>query len=241
MRTAGPWNSMVPSSSPLRAGIGYLLFGIVTVAYGQPVTLTLTGGLKLGDAHVNTSFAHNDTTQSSVEIEVPVKNQTTQPIRATLNATIEDVRIHESVVVPPGESEIRLTPANFPQLVMQHPRLWWPNGYGAPALYKLGLSLGVAGEKTPSDTKDIRFGVQEISYELSLLDQAGHLRRVEFSPTEGRAAKAPIVDVRHEGMRERLPRPTQQRSSSPKNAANAITRMSPPSLQQVRTLCDPVD
>ena len=104
------------------------------------------------------------------------------------------------MTLPPGESVVKLAPTEFAQLNLQHPRLWWPNGYGSPELYHLKLSVsdGVAA----SDTKDVRFGVREISYELSLLDSTGHLRRVEFSPTAARGASLPVVDVSHEGMRE---------------------------------------
>jgi hypothetical protein len=28
---------------------------------------------------------------------------------------------------------------------MEHPRLWWPNGYGAQNLYKLHLSFKLQG------------------------------------------------------------------------------------------------
>ena len=83
---------------------------------------------------------------------------------------------------------------------MQNPRLWWPNGYGKPELYHLKLTIEAG--KTISDTQNIRFGVREISYELSLLDSAGHLKRVEYSPTEARDAAKAIVDISHEGMRE---------------------------------------
>lgn len=108
--------------------------------------------------------------------------------------------MRKSMTLPPGESVVKLTPAEFAQLNLQHPRLWWPNGYGSPELYHLKLSLQAGG--SVSDSKDIRFGVREISYELSLLDSAGHLRRVEYSPTAARGAPTPIVDVSHEGMRE---------------------------------------
>ena len=46
----------------------------------------------------------------------------------------------------------------------------------------------------------MRFGIREITYELSLLDSTGHLRRVEYSPTL--AGVGPVVDVSHEGMIE---------------------------------------
>jgi hypothetical protein len=55
---------------------------------------------------------------------------------------------------------------------------------------------------TESDTKQVRFGIREITYELSLFDSTGRLRRVEYSPTEARARKESPVDVSHQGMRE---------------------------------------
>lgn len=170
----------------------------------QPVTLRITRGLKIGDTQVVTSFRNHDTSQAAIEILIPVTNLAGAPVAATLDVVIENITIHKSVTLPPGESVVRLTPAEFAQLNLQHPRLWWPNGYGSPELYQLKLTLQTGS--SISDSKDIRFGVREISYELSLLDSTGHLRRVEFSPTAARSASGPVVDVSHEGMRE-IPAP----------------------------------
>ena len=166
----------------------------------QPVTLQLTGALKLGDAHVTTTFDHHDTTRASIEIDVPVTNLSDAPIEATVNGTIEDRTVQKRVTVPPGASVVRLLPAEFAELRLEHPRLWWPNGYGKPELYSLKLEVQVGAET--SDSRTLRFGVREVSYELSLLDAKGHLRRVEFTPGNAPQAATPIVDVSHEGMRE---------------------------------------
>jgi Exo-beta-D-glucosaminidase Ig-fold domain/Glycosyl hydrolases family 2/Concanavalin A-like lectin/glucanases superfamily/Glycosyl hydrolases family 2, sugar binding domain/Glycosyl hydrolases family 2, TIM barrel domain len=166
----------------------------------QPVTLKVTKSLKLGDTQVVTSFPDHDTSHASVEIEVPVTNLSNKPLEASIDASIEQVAVHKSVTVQPGESIVKLTPAEFAQLNLQHPRLWWPNGYGSPELYHLKLTL--KDQSGVSDSKDVRFGVREISYELSLLDKTGHLRRVEFSPTAARGGAEPVVDVSHQGMRE---------------------------------------
>jgi Exo-beta-D-glucosaminidase Ig-fold domain/Concanavalin A-like lectin/glucanases superfamily/Glycosyl hydrolases family 2/Glycosyl hydrolases family 2, TIM barrel domain/Glycosyl hydrolases family 2, sugar binding domain len=166
----------------------------------QPVTLTVTRSLKLGDVQVVTSFPNHDTAQAAVEIDVPVTNFSDAAVNATLDASIEQTTVHKSVTLPPGESVVKLAPTEFAQLNLQHPRLWWPNGYGSPELYHLKLSIGDG--VAASDTKDVRFGVRDISYELSLLDSSGHLRRVEFSPTAARGSSLPVVDVSHEGMRE---------------------------------------
>jgi hypothetical protein len=166
----------------------------------QPVTLTVTNDLKIGDTHVVTSFQNHDYSHATVDISVPVTNDSTHPLHAHLDADLEQVHIRKDLTIPPGESVVDLTPAEFPELNLQHPRLWWPNGYGKPELYHLKLSLGEGSE--PSDTQAVRFGVREITYELSLLDASGHLRRVEFSPTAARDASAPVVDVSHDGMRD---------------------------------------
>lgn len=166
----------------------------------QPVTLKATRGLKLGDAQVVTSFPNHDLSQAALDISIPITNFSDKPVQSTLNATIEQMTVQKTITLPPGESVIKLSPAEFTQLNLQHPRLWWPNGYGSPELYHLTLTLQDGAGV--SDTKDIRFGVREISYELSLLDGAGHLRRVEYSPAAARSSLVPVVDVSHEGMRE---------------------------------------
>ena len=169
----------------------------------QPVILKVTRELKIGDAQVVTSFRNHDTAQAAVEIDVPVTNFSSKPVQSTLEASVESIIVLKSVLLSPGENDVKLTPAEFSQLDLPHPRLWWPNGYGKPELYHLKLSLHSRDEAAAaSDTKDIRFGVREISYELSLLDSTGHLRRVEFSPTQARGSAGRVVDVSHEGMRE---------------------------------------
>jgi Exo-beta-D-glucosaminidase Ig-fold domain/Concanavalin A-like lectin/glucanases superfamily/Glycosyl hydrolases family 2/Glycosyl hydrolases family 2, sugar binding domain/Glycosyl hydrolases family 2, TIM barrel domain len=170
----------------------------------QPITLRITHSLRIGDAQVVTSFFNHDTSQAAISINVPVTNLSHQSVAATIDASIDDATIHKQATLKPGENVIKLSPAEFSQLNLQHPRLWWPNGYGSPELYHLKLAVNAGG--SVSDTKDIRFGVREISYELSLLDAAGHLRRVEFTPTAARGTTSPIADVSHEGMRE-IPAP----------------------------------
>jgi hypothetical protein len=122
-------------------------------------------------------------------------------VHGTLDASFDQTMVSEkNILLPPGETTIKLTPAEFAQLTVQHPRLWWPNGYGKPELYDLKLSFTEGAEV--SATKHVRFGIREITYELSLLDSAGHLRRVEFSPTEARARNEEVVNVSHTGLRQ---------------------------------------
>ena len=166
----------------------------------QPVTLTATSAVKIGDPQVVTSLPLPGTSRAEVEITVPLENTSTAPVTGTLKASFADIVVTKQVTLAAGENAVKLQPSEFAQLTVQHPRLWWPNGYGKPDLYTLHLSFSEGN--TESDAKDVRFGIREITYELSLLDSTGHLRRLEYSPTTARLKNERIVDVRHEGMRE---------------------------------------
>ena len=166
----------------------------------QPVTLTVRHQVKLGDVQVTPRFHAHDMSAAAVEIAVPVVNTSGQPVEASIEAAFEGVSVSKRVQVVPGESVVRLLPSEFPQLNVAHPRLWWPNGYGRPELYTATVSVRVGDQL--SDTHTTRFGMREVSYELSLLDSSGHLRRVQFTPAEAPGADKPIVNVTHAGMRE---------------------------------------
>ncbi len=175
----------------------------------QSVTLSATSVVKIGDAQVVTALPLPDTSHAQVEITVPLENLAGVPVRGRLSAAFGEVVVNKQVTLAPGTTAVTLAAAEFPQLDVQQPRLWWPNGYGKQDLYTLQLSFaeGAAGggresDRKESDHKELRFGIREITYELSLLDSAGHLRRVEYSPTKGRARQVQVVDVRREGMRE---------------------------------------
>src|ERR1035437_10623052 len=86
----------------------------------QPVTLRVTRGLMIGDAQVVTSFRNHDTSQAAIEITVPVTNLSASPVNAILGASIEQLSVHKSITLPPGETVVTLTPAEFAQLNLQH-------------------------------------------------------------------------------------------------------------------------
>jgi len=166
----------------------------------QPVTLTATSVVKIGDAQVVTTLPLPDTSRADVEITVPLENLSGTAVKGTLSASFDGTSLSQEVTVAPGKSSVGLMPAEFKQVTVEHPRLWWPNGYGKQELYTLKLSFAEGGSE--SDAKQVRFGIREITYELSLLDSAGHLRRVDYSPTAARARGERVVDVSHQGMRE---------------------------------------
>jgi hypothetical protein len=139
------------------------------------------------------SLPRTDT--ADVIIRVPVRTYGTKPVSAVIDATIGDVHVQKLAVFNPGVSQLELAPAEFPQLRFAHPRLWWPNGYGSPDLYTLTLVAQVSGLQ--SDAKAVRFGIRQITYELSLFDHHGSLRRVEIDPAAASVRHELLVDVSH--------------------------------------------
>ena len=166
----------------------------------QDVHLLATGPVSLGDVQVVTHLPLPDISQAEVSVNVPVINPSSEPVRGTITVSFEGVSVKKEVTVAPGESVVELTPSEFPELHLNHPRLWWPNGYGKPELFHLKAQFAAGG--VLSATQTLRFGVREVSYELSLLDNHGDLRRVAYDPTDDRTASQSAVDVTHEAMRQ---------------------------------------
>jgi hypothetical protein len=165
-----------------------------------PVELQAHGLVRIGDTHVVTDLPLPSTDRADVIITVPVQNDSRTTQQVTVRAAFDDVSVEKTVTAPPGETEVTLSPTEFRQLRVLHPRLWWPNGYGEPYLHGLNLTASVGG--TLSDTRSLRFGIREVSYDLSLFDSAGNLRRVNVQPTNGFLAGQKLIDVTHAAIKE---------------------------------------
>ena len=166
----------------------------------QGVALEATGPVRLGDPHVITDLPLPRTDSADVTVTVPVINPGSRPAPVTVTAQIGNITLTRSVTAAPGETAVTFSPASDPALHIANPRLWWPNGYGDPALYTLTLTATANGQ--PSDTRTLRFGIRELSYDLSLFDSTGALRRVEVDPTDARPGELPLIDVRHQAIKQ---------------------------------------
>ena len=85
--------------------------------------------------------------------------------RLTLTGAIDKSRFKQRVSLAPREARtVTFSPATTRALHVKNPRLWWPNGYGPQNLYKLRLAFAIKG--AVSDSKQVNFGVRQISYSL---------------------------------------------------------------------------
>ncbi|GGB41860.1 glycosyl hydrolase [Sphingomonas metalli] len=167
----------------------------------QGVRLATTGAAELGDAQVVTALPRADNSIADVTIAVPVTNTSERSVTATVRAAFDDIAVERAVTLAPGQTaSVTMAPADFPALRVRNPKLWWPNGYGEPTLHALALSASVDGQA--SDERRLRFGMRQVTYDLSLMNRNGALRRVGIDLTRARALGQRIVDGSHDGIRK---------------------------------------
>jgi hypothetical protein len=167
----------------------------------QDVTLKRTSTLQLKDPQIITTLPLPRIDSADVTILVPIHNTGKTPQHAVLHASFEGgVEVSKEIDAQPGLFMVSLTPQEFTQLHIDHPNLWWPNGYGKPSLYHLKLT--VAEGSRISDESTTQFGIREVTYEESLFAPDGALRRVEINPTTAHVLHQTVLNVTHSGMRQ---------------------------------------
>ncbi|HXU80787.1 MAG TPA: glycosyl hydrolase family 2, partial [Polyangia bacterium] len=130
----------------------------------REVYLTASGPAALRHPLVATELTP-DQGRADLTVRVLVKNAATKPIEARVSGRIEKIDFAQEVALGAGEEkEVTFAPAQFPQLKLANPRLWWPAQMGEPHLHDLHLEVAAGGKV--SDRVDRRFGVRTITSEL---------------------------------------------------------------------------
>lgn len=132
----------------------------------QKVYLSSTGPAVIRDPLVTTHLNLPDTTRADLHIATTVTNVTGKAVNGILKGQIGDITFSKVVSLGPRRSgTFSFDPRSYPGLRLVNPRLWWPNGYGAPNLYHLKLTFTVNG--VTSSSQDVTFGIREITYKVS--------------------------------------------------------------------------
>ena len=143
----------------------------------QDVQLIATGGVSLGDTQVITDLPLPDVSHADLTVRTSLKNSLDSDQTVILDGKIGDlISFSQAVKVPAGAQ----VPVEVSELVMSNPKLWMPNGYGDPNMYELELSCVLGGRV--SDSQNTRFGVRELSYELTVDAPSAMGVRIEHNP-----------------------------------------------------------
>ena len=131
----------------------------------QKVFLSSTGPVVVKDPLVTTDLPLPRTDFSDVAVQATLENTSDQPLRGVIEGAIEKITFQRQVELAPHSTQhVSFDAKNTPALHMDHPRLWWPNGYGPQNLYQLHLDFRIEG--TVSDAQEVDFGVRKISYSV---------------------------------------------------------------------------
>ena len=135
------------------------------------VSLTTTGPVAVESPLVSTTLPLPDTTHADVAVEATLHNRDAKAIRGALEVDFGDIKVQTPVSLAAAETTtVRLTPADFPALRLQNPKLWWPVGYGDPNLYQVKILFRAEGRI--SDSKSLSVGVRQFTYD----DSSGALK-----------------------------------------------------------------
>lgn len=170
----------------------------------QDVRLSYTGDVTIVDPHIVTDLPLPDTTRADISIKVSLENHSDRRQQQTLRAAIGDIKVEEPFTLAPGEKRIvELTPALHKALSIAHPKLWWPNGYGAQHLHQLQLTV-TGSDGSVSDAQTVRFGIRELSYELMVDAPQRKGWRILYEPTGMRNQPPPFDNVKRREFEKRI-------------------------------------
>lgn len=136
------------------------------------VRVVSEGLVSLDSPYVLTQLPLPDTTSAVLTPEVIAKNNSDEPVSGVLKGMIGDIAFEQNVTLAPGEERIvRFDPETYPQLKVENPRLWWPNGYGKPELYSATFSFEIDGAE--SDRTDFNVGIRQV--DTKEIDEVLHI------------------------------------------------------------------
>jgi hypothetical protein len=195
-RTAARWRSTVRPSSPPRAGIGYREFATATPVFGR-ASNSPTGACA-SSIRRSSRICRCRAPIAPISIAVPLENRRAATVRATLIARI---RRDQSCARPSSLHPDDDSLARFPRISAAAP-------HRAEALVAERLW---SGESLPTRARDrrgrygrpirrVRFGIRELTYELSLFDHEGDCGASKWIRPWAALGRA-LVDVRHEAIK----------------------------------------
>jgi len=136
----------------------------------RPVFLHFDGPVTLDFPFVWSQVDTESLTKAELFISSTLSNHSDQTISGLLSAEFDGRSISQDITLEPNSQEtIKFSPEEYQELIIQNPRLWWPNNLGSPDLYELKLKVSIKGRL--SSQKNIRFGIKEVK---DFINQDGH-------------------------------------------------------------------
>jgi len=128
------------------------------------VYLSNTGVITLEDPWIRTELPTN--ARADLSVALGVHNNSSQTQQAEVSGVIQpgNIRFTKKINVEAGRTtDLILDKGQYPQLSINSPELWWPNGYGDPKLYSCALTVKLGNQVSQRDT--VSFGIRKYTYD----------------------------------------------------------------------------
>jgi exo-1,4-beta-D-glucosaminidase len=143
------------------------------------VELRSTGPVSVRSPLVATHFPDASLSEADLTVYGELQNASTEPVHGTASASLLGLHLEQAVDLAPGEEKtVVFSPEQYAQLKVQHPSVWWPYQMGTPHLESVSMEFAANGSR--SDGQEARFGIREITSELT--DRGYRLFRVNGKP-----------------------------------------------------------
>ncbi len=122
-----------------------------TVRIENPYVITIVPGKR---------FPGHAQSPALVRTSAEIENPNGHEVRGTLLCTIDGGAVRKEVTLAPGST----TQIDLPDLTLQNPKLWWPNGYGDQSLSRVEFQFRGADDRV-LDAQSVTAGIREIQTE----------------------------------------------------------------------------
>lgn len=127
----------------------------------REVFLSTSGPVAIRHPSVVSDLNEPANDRAKVTVTAQVENATDQAVTAKLTGQLAGASFTQAVTLAAGErKDVTFEPAQFPQLELRNPKLWWPAQMGTPALHDLTLRADVGGKHSHQVTRKV--GLREI-------------------------------------------------------------------------------
>jgi exo-1,4-beta-D-glucosaminidase len=127
----------------------------------RSVTLNKRGSAGIYNPAVFSKFTDDKLSEAVLMPVVQVRNFTDKEQIYNVKLKIGDFSVAKDVTVMPFSTlDVAFEPEFFPELILENPKIWWPNGYGTSPLYTADWE--VSADNRVSDAVMHKFGIREI-------------------------------------------------------------------------------
>ncbi|MFZ0478031.1 MAG: sugar-binding domain-containing protein, partial [Terriglobales bacterium] len=131
----------------------------------KDVYLTSSGDVVLRHPFVRSAL-ENDYTTAALTVTADLRNLQPHAATSTVTAEIDGITVSQIVQLASSESKtVVFAPEHYPQLRLNHPRLWWPYQMGTPELYTAKITVESDGRV--SDSSQATFGIREVRSQMT--------------------------------------------------------------------------